>query len=130
MSNTDPPVVLIVDDEALLRLTISEHLKDCGFFPIEACDAHEAIDILETRLDVDVVVTDVRMPGQIDGFGLAEWVRKNRPGLPVFLTSGYPGAVSIAEKLCESEQYFRKPYDFNLLVAMIRKRVESRQNKT
>jgi DNA-binding NtrC family response regulator len=130
MSNTDPPVVLIVDDEALLRLSISEHLKDCGFFPLEACDAHEAIEILETRVDVDVVVSDVRMPAQMDGFGLAEWVRKNRPGLPVFLTSGYAGAVSIARKLCESEQFFHKPYDLDLLAAMIRKRVESRQNKT
>ena len=84
MEQTFPevPVVLIVEDEAVLRITLVGSLTDCGFHPLEACDAHEAIRVLETGQHIDVVLTDVQMPGTIDGFGLARWIRANRPGLP------------------------------------------------
>src|ERR1700679_2098612 len=83
------PMVLVVEDEALLRLALADHLQGCGFTVLEARDAHEAIEILEAGHGIDVVFTDVKMPGEIDGFGLAKWVRDNQPGLPVFVASGY-----------------------------------------
>jgi CheY-like chemotaxis protein len=83
------PAILIVEDEVLLRMAISDYLQECGFKIYEAGTASEAIEMIESgRFAIDLVFSDIRMPGELDGFGLAQWVRKNRPGLPVILTSG------------------------------------------
>lgn len=116
-ARSDSPVVLIVEDEALLRMSLADSLTDCGFLTMEASDAHEAIEILETASHVEVVLTDVQMPGTIDGFGLAKWIRENRPGLPVFVASGYSGKFDIASQLCGEAQFFTKPYDANEMAA-------------
>jgi CheY-like chemotaxis protein len=121
------PMVLVVEDEALLRLTLADHLQGCGFGVLEACDAHEAIEILEAEREVDVVLTDVKMPGEIDGFGLAKWVRDNQPGLAVFVASGYSGKLDLARELCAGEQFFAKPYDLDLVVAKIREHMDARK---
>lgn len=120
------PVILVVEDEALLRLTLADHLQGCGFAVLEASNAHEAIEILGAERKIDVVLTDVKMPGEIDGFGLAKWVRDNRPGLPVFVASGYSGKFDLARELCAGEQFFAKPYDLDLVVAKIREHMDAR----
>jgi CheY-like chemotaxis protein len=122
------PVVLVVEDEGLLRLSISDHLKDCGYSVLEACDAHEAIEILEAGVEVDLVFTDVKMPGTIDGFGLAKWIRENRPQLAVFVASGYPGKVDLARDLCAGEQFFSKPYDVDKIAGKMKDHLVSRKS--
>jgi CheY-like chemotaxis protein len=124
---TRVPVVLIVEDEALLRLALAEHLQGCGFTVLEACDAHEAIEIMEIGGEIDVVFTDVKMPGEIDGFGLARWVRDNQPGLVVFVASGYSGKFDLARELCAGEQFFAKPYDLDVIVAKIHEHMNARR---
>jgi len=84
------PTVLIVEDEVLIREAVTDHLRECGFLVLEACDAEEAIEILEAGVDIDVVFSDIRMPG-MGGVALAKWVSENRPGTPVFLASGNMG---------------------------------------
>jgi CheY-like chemotaxis protein len=121
------PVVLVVEDESLLRLALADHLQGCGFTVLEACNAHEAIEILEAGREIDVVFTDVKMPGEIDGFGLAKWVRDNQSGLPVFVASGYSGKFDLARELCAGEQFFAKPYDLDLVVAKIREHMDARK---
>jgi CheY-like chemotaxis protein len=96
-----------------------DHLRDCGFLPLEADNAHEAIEILQTGVEIDVVLTDVRMPGDMDGFGLAGWIRQHRPDLAVFVASGYSGKLDLAQELCSSEQFFAKPYDLDMIAARI-----------
>ena len=91
--------VLVVEDEVLLRLSIAAYLRDCGYRVIEAADADEAVVVLkQPELDIDVLFTDVEMPGAMDGFGLAQWTRANRPGLDVILTGSAPRAVNAAAK--------------------------------
>jgi len=91
LSATDPrpPTVLVVEDEALVRMPISEFLRDCGFNVLEAADADQAMDLVDAGDPVDVVFSDVRMPGSKDGFALARWIRDHHPETPVLLTSGY-----------------------------------------
>ncbi len=84
-----PPTVLIVEDELLVRMPIAEYLRDCGFNVLEAEDAREAIGLVDGNGPVDVVFSDVRMPGEMDGFALARWIRAHHPEVPVLLTSGY-----------------------------------------
>jgi CheY-like chemotaxis protein len=125
----ESPIVLIVEDEALLRMSLAESLKDCGFHPIEACDAHEAIEILQQAVHIDAVLTDVKMPGTIDGFGLAKWIRENRSGLPVFVASGFSGKLDIARELCAGEQFFAKPYDVSHIATRMKTVVGARRTE-
>ena len=93
-----PRTVLVVEDEVLIRWVIAEHLRDCGYRVIEAASGDEAIDIVQrTALTVDVVFTDVQMPGSIDGFALAQWVRRQRPAIKIILTSGFAKAADAAQ---------------------------------
>lgn len=126
-SGSHTPVVLIVEDEALLRLSLADHLTDCGYFAIEATNAHEAIAIIQSQRSIDVVFTDVQMPGTIDGFGLAKWIRENRPDLAVFVASGFSGKLDLARELCSGELFFTKPYDLDLVTSRIEEHLQARR---
>jgi CheY-like chemotaxis protein len=116
-----PKTVLVVEDEVLIRWVIAEHLRDCGYRVIEAGSGDEAIEILRrTALTIDVVFSDVQMPGSINGFALAQWVRQQRPTLKVVLTSGIAKAVDAAEALCEEAPLVPKPYSPTELERQIR----------
>ena len=124
------PAILVVEDEVLIRLVISAYLQECGFHVYEAGNSMEAIRILEaTHTPIDLVFSDVAMPGEMDGFGLAHWVRKHRPGLPVILTSGDAKKSAAARELCENEPFLTKPYDLDQVVAHIRKVIDTTKGK-
>jgi CheY-like chemotaxis protein len=107
-----PKTVLVVEDEVLIRWVIAEHLRDCGYRVIEAGSGDEAIDVLRrTALTIDVVFSDVRMPGSTDGFALFRWVRQQRPGTKVVLTSGMAKPTDAAEALCAEATLVSKPYN-------------------
>jgi CheY-like chemotaxis protein len=103
--------VLVVEDEVLVRLVIADYLRECGYRVHEAVNAEEAVVILQSpEVSVDVVFSDVEMPGNMDGFGLARWVRTNKPGTQVILTSGAERSADIAATLCEAGPLLKKPY--------------------
>jgi CheY-like chemotaxis protein len=111
--------VLVVEDEVFVRMVISDYLRGCGYKVIEAADADEALMVLQHEgIRIDVVFSDVEMPGSMDGFGLARWVRANRPGLDVILAGTVPGAAGAAEKLCEAT-HLPKPYESQAVVERI-----------
>lgn len=114
------PSILIVEDEVLIRFVIADYLRECGFRVLEAGDAGEAIEILGADVAVDLVFSDIQMPGAMDGFALAQWIRANRPTLPVVLTSGDASKSAKAKELCRSEPFFAKPYDVAGVVGHIR----------
>jgi CheY-like chemotaxis protein len=125
-SSATAETVLVVEDEVLLRLVISEYLRDCGYKVIEAADADEAILVLgQADLLVDVLFSDIDMPGTMDGFGLAHWTRSNRPGLEVILTGSVPRAVNAAANLCE-EGPVAKPYEPQFVHDRIRRLMAAR----
>jgi CheY-like chemotaxis protein len=82
------PVILIVEDEFLLRLHSAETIESTGFEVIQAANADEAIAILTTRPDIHVVFTDIQMPGSMDGLKLAWFVRDRWPPIKIVATSG------------------------------------------
>lgn len=116
-----PKTVLVVEDEVLIRWVIAEHLRDCGYRVIEAGTGDEAIDILRrTALAVDVVFSDVQMPGSMNGFAVARWVRQQRPNMKVVLTSGYAKAADAAREMCGEAPMLPKPYSPTELERRIR----------
>lgn len=132
--NDDPPpgaiTVLVVEDEVLLRLSIAAYLRDCGFKVIEAVNADEAVVVLgELQLAVEVIFSDIDMPGAMDGFGLAQWARTNRPDVDVILTGSVPRAVNAAATLCEQEGTVPKPYEPQTVHDRIRRLLAARPTK-
>ena len=114
--------VLIVEDELLIRWAIAEYLQDCGFTIITASHAQEAIAaIKDYHSKIDVVFSDIRMPGEVDGFGLARWIDANRPDVAVILTSGHAGAEEAAHELCKKHgAILRKPYNYDEVATRLR----------
>jgi CheY-like chemotaxis protein len=108
-----------VEDETLLRLDISEHLRGCGYEVIEASNAAEAVMAI-TRIDVDLMFTDVQMPGSMDGLGLADWVRTTKPHIKIVVASGIPDMRRKLTELCAELHFFDKPYTVQAVEARIR----------
>jgi CheY-like chemotaxis protein len=106
-----PPSVLVVEDDVLVRTVVAAYLRECGFDVVEAGSADEAIRVLEAGIKVDVVFSDVNMPGSMDGFGLAQWLRRERPGLKIILTTGAGRTAKDARELCGHSPIVAKPYD-------------------
>ncbi|MBW4022061.1 MAG: response regulator [Proteobacteria bacterium] len=116
---TQSQTVLVVDDEVLVRMVIADYLRECGFRVIEAGSATEAITVLASPEPVDVVFSDVQMPGDMDGFGLATWVRRHQPWIKMLLTSGNARAAQTAGDLCEDGPLEQKPYHPTTILARI-----------
>jgi len=120
--------ILIVEDEVLIRLVLADFLRGCGFRVVEAASATEAIAVLESGQAVELVLSDIEMPGEMDGFGLAQWVRTHRAGLPIVLTSGIARKVNEAGKVCKEEgSFLPKPYDLGDVERTIRRLLASQK---
>ncbi|ODT14502.1 MAG: two-component system response regulator [Kaistia sp. SCN 65-12] len=103
------PVVLIVEDEGLVRMATSDDLIDAGFSVLEAADADEAIRLLETHPEITILLTDIDLPGSMDGIRLAHAVRERWPPVKLVLVSGHQSPAAGA--LPSESAFFAKPYD-------------------
>jgi len=125
------PTILLVEDEVLIRMAASDYLQECGFKVLEASSAAEAIAMIQgSEAPIDVVFSDIRMPGEMDGFGLAKWIREHRAGLSVLLTSGDAKTAEVAKGLCEKLEIVSKPYDYRLAAARIRQLISAKTHGT
>lgn len=113
------PAILVVEDEPILRMTAVDMVEDAGFEALEAANATEAVAILETRLDVRVVFTDIDMPGGIDGMKLAAMIRDRWPPIQLILTSGHFAAANVT--MPAESVFFTKPYRQRDVVATMRR---------
>ena len=101
------PAVLVVEDEILIRSAVAEFLRDAGYRVIEAANAAEAVAVFASRTQIDLVFSDINMPGRMDGVGLVRWIADHHPRIHVILTS----AISHARRAGESGAGFlMKPY--------------------
>lgn len=113
--------ILIAEDEILIRGMAAEHLRDAGFSVIEAASAAEAVDVLESGEAVDLLFTDIAMPGLMNGVMLVRWVYVHRPDVPVVLASG----SSTHARSLPRERLFLKPYDLDQVEAYIHDALDS-----
>ena len=132
---TDPKseftqTVLVVEDEVLIRMVIAEYLRNCGFKVIEAANADEALIVLQqSELTINVVFTDIEMPGSMDGFALSQWVRRHRQGTEVILAGSPTRAANAAGELCEEGPALAKPYEPQVLLGRIRRLLASQAER-
>ncbi len=102
------PVILIVEDELLIRMDAIEMIEAAGFDALEASNADEAIAILEARPDIHVVFTDIHMPGSMDGLKLAHFVRDRWPPVKIIATSAHARVEGY--DLPNGGRFLPKPY--------------------
>lgn len=110
--------VLVIEDEFLIRMDVADQLRSEGFKVYEAGDASEAIAILEEHSDIQLIFTDIDMPGSMDGLALAAAVRDRWPPVHLIVTSGH-STVDIAD-LPDGSLFFSKPYHHAEVVTSIR----------
>ncbi len=112
------PRLLLVEDEFLIRLTLSETLVDDGFEVVEAEDGGAALALLAQQQPIALMLTDIQLPGALDGHALAERARSTRPDLPVIFMSGRPPDAPPASRL---DTYVSKPYSPAAVSATVRR---------
>jgi len=118
--------ILVVDDNAAMRHVVVAQLISLGYRTIEASDGVTALAILE-KMDerLDLMLTDVVMPGGLDGFELERIARARRPGIKVLLTSGFPDKLPQINQNAASSDLLRKPYRLDLLARTIRAKLDA-----
>ena len=115
--------VLIVEDEALVRLIAVSMLQDAGFDTLEADTAEDALHLLEEHEGVCVLFSDVQLPGKMDGLALAQAVHDRWPAIGLLLTSG--GVNVRRDQIPDDGQFLPKPYDANEMVEAVREKCET-----
>ena len=113
------PIVLVVEDEPLLRMLAVDMVEDAGFEPVEAADASEAVRILESRPDIRIVFTDIDMPRGLDGLKLAACIRDRWPPIQIIVTSGK--ITPATADLPTGAVFFSKPYRTARVVETMRR---------
>jgi DNA-binding response OmpR family regulator len=104
-----PSTVLVVEPDILVRMVIASYLRDCGYKVLEGVSAADVMAVLGSGQKIDVVFSEVRLCGDLDGFGLARWVREQYSDVDVILTTGARRAADKASDLCEDGP-LEKPY--------------------
>ena len=122
MKRSFPKEVLVVEDEPLVRMVAADALADGGIMAWEAGDAEEALGVLERRPAIGVVFTDVNMPGEMDGLGLAHEVSVAHPDVKIIVTSG--ATMVPDEDLPDKGTFLPKPYPTRLRVSMVARKLD------
>jgi DNA-binding response OmpR family regulator len=111
-------MILVVEDEALIRMSLADHLETEGFEVVEAPTGDRAKELITHGTPITALITDVMMPGRIDGISLALWTRHNFPNIKILIVSG--AAQGIVEQLGDEGKIVSKPYSHEAIVTRIR----------
>ena len=112
-----PAVILVVEDEMMLRMRAVDMVEDAGYTPVEAVDADGAVEILESRTDIALMMTDIQMPGNMDGLGLAHAVHERWPSIKIIVVSGRLTRPNI--DLPADSHFFGKPLESGEMIAQM-----------
>jgi len=120
-----PKAILVAEDEEDVRLVVSEALAAAGFMVLNAESGPEALRMLEANPGIDLLFTDIRMPGGMDGFELAHRAKQMRPELRIVYTTGYVKELPWGEHGIGHGPMLRKPYRNRDLVAEVNRTLAS-----
>ena len=112
-------MILLVEDEPIIRMDLADHLETQGFNVVEASSGDRAKELLTAGTPVEALVTDIRMPGMTDGVSLALWTRDHFPNIKIIIVSGATDGV--VKQLGDEGQIFPKPYTHEFIVTRIHK---------
>ena len=114
-SSAARPRILLIEDDVLIRSVIAEELRELGVTVIEAGTTAEANAYFECGNSPDLIFSDVRMPGPVNGIDFANHIRRRYPALPIILTSGFSGVDDIGHAV----PFLKKPYQIAEAIALM-----------
>ena len=112
--------VLIVEDEFLVRLTLAEALADEGFDVLEAASGDEALVVILADREINLLLTDIQLPGKLDGLNLVRLARQSRPDLPAIYMTGRPDTM-VGSLASDRDAFIAKPYLPSEVAAAVRR---------
>lgn len=112
--------ILLAEDEVLIRLDVAEELRRAGWKVIEVASADDAIEILNSPVIVDLLVTDVNMPGKANGLDLARFVGRERPNIKVVIMSGHFVPAAGSDEIPPCDLFIAKPFLQSQLIEQLR----------
>ena len=115
-----PSTILVVEDEVLIRLSVCDFLRECGYRVLEAGTGEDAQSIFESGEPIEVLFSDIDLGRGINGFALATWVRSNYPKVRIVLASGVTRMARGAAHLCDAP-FLDKPYSYEALADHIKR---------
>jgi CheY-like chemotaxis protein len=121
--------VMVVEPDVLIRMTVADYLRECGYRVVEAITGEEALSILGAGIKVDTILSTVKLQGAIDGFALAQRVREGFDGTEVILTTGIAMTAKKAGELCDQGQR-KRPYHPDLIVDRLKLLFEKHRPKS
>jgi CheY-like chemotaxis protein len=113
-----PRPTLIVEDEGLIRVTITQEFERAGMSAVAVASADKAVALFEDGEIFSAVITDIRMPGSMDGWGLVRWMSEHVPQVPVIVTSGY--RIELEKHAPSVAAVVPKPYDIAKVISLVR----------
>ncbi len=116
-SSSNSEYILVVEDESVIRMMVSDLFREAGFRVIEAFNADEAVCILKSGAPIDLVFSDVKMPGSMDGLGLLAYSQKTFPSLPFLVMSGHLQADEVLSR--GARHFLSKPFSFPHALALV-----------
>ncbi len=116
------PTILVVEDEILIRMSVCDYLRDCGYRVLEASNAAEAQTVFAAGEPIEILFSDIDLGPGKNGFELARWVRATYPSVRIVLTSGIARMAQDAADLCDGP-LLQKPYSYASLVDQIKRLV-------
>lgn len=111
--------VLLVEDEPIIRMGIADYIRSQGYAVVEAGTGDRAIQIIQSGELIDLIVTDVQMPGKHDGIALALWARKSFPRIKLIIVSGATSGSELLDPLGHEGRIMPKPYPYEAVVSRI-----------
>jgi DNA-binding response OmpR family regulator len=123
------PVIMVLESNVIVRTELAEVLRECGYKVIEGTTADDLWTVIDAKVKLDIVFSEVNLPGETDGFAVARRIRQTHPGIDVMLTSSVEGAAEKSKDLCE-EGPLKKPYRAQDVVARIRVLLERQRSAT
>jgi DNA-binding response OmpR family regulator len=126
IKTSTPSVVMVLEPDVLVRSSVSDFLRECGYRVIEGVSADDAWIVIQSGQQLDVVFSEVRLVGTVNGFSLASSLRQTHPEIDVTLTSGIDDAAEKSSELCEQGPV-RKPYHPQNVATRIRVLLERRR---
>ena len=120
--------VMVVEPDVLVRMTVADYLRECGYRVVEAITGEEALSILGANIKVDAILSAVKLQGAIDGFALAQRIREGFVGIEVILSTGFAMTAKKAGELCEQGSR-KRPYHPDLIVDRLKLLFEKHRPK-
>lgn len=129
ISNRVIESVMVVEPDVLVRMTIADYLRECGYRVVEAITGEEALRILGAGIKVDTILSAVKLEDAMDGFALAQRIREGFGGVEVILTTGYAMTAKKAGELCDQGPG-KRPYHPDLIVDRLKLLFEKHRPKS